>query len=95
MKKSAFLFAGVCAASALVGAGVSAYVVADRLGSSEASDVYSSILSAIANGRNRITDISQYIHEDRSKVAKYLLTLQTLHFVEKQVPCGESDTDRK
>lgn len=59
------------------------------------TNVYSSILSAIANGRNRITDISQYIHEDRSKVAKYLLTLQTLHFVEKQVPCGESDTDRK
>ena len=40
MKKSAFLFAGVCAASALVGAGVSAYVVADRLGSSEASVEY-------------------------------------------------------
>ncbi len=40
MKKSAFLFVGVCAASALVGAGVSAYVVADRLGSSETQIEY-------------------------------------------------------
>lgn len=40
MKKSAFLFMGVCAASALVGAGVSAYVVADRLGSAETQIEY-------------------------------------------------------
>ncbi len=40
MKKSALLFVGVCAASALVGAGVSAYVVADRFGSSDAQVEY-------------------------------------------------------
>ena len=59
------------------------------------TNVYSSILSAIANGRNKITDIANYIHEDRSKVSKYLLTLQTLRLIEKRVPCGELETSRK
>ena len=59
------------------------------------TNVYSSILSAIANGKNKIVEISNYVHEDRTKVAKYLLTLQTLRLIEKRVPCGESDTSKK
>ena len=59
------------------------------------TNVYSSILSAIANGRNKITDIANYIHEDRSKVAKYIITLQTMRLIEKRVPCGESETRKK
>lgn len=59
------------------------------------TNVYSSILSAIANGRNKITDIANYIHEDRGKVSKYIITLQTLRLIEKRVPCGESDTSKK
>lgn len=58
-------------------------------------NVYSSILSAIANGRNKIIDIANFIHEDRTKVAKYLITLQTLRLIEKRVPCGESETSKK
>lgn len=59
------------------------------------TNVYSSILSAIANGRNKIIDIANFIHEDRTKVAKYLITLQTLRLIEKRVPCGESETSKK
>ena len=53
------------------------------------------MLSAIANGKNRITDISNSIHEDRSKVSKYLQTLLTLQLIEKRVPCGESLNSKK
>ena len=59
------------------------------------TNVYNSILSAIANGRNKIVDIANYIHENRSKVAKYLITLQTLRLIEKRVPCGEPKTSKK
>ena len=59
------------------------------------TNVYSSILSAIANGRNKIMDIANYIHEERSKVAKYLITLQTLRLIEKRIPCGDPETSKK
>lgn len=58
-------------------------------------NIYSSILSAIANGKNKIIDIANYIHEDRSKVAKYSITLQTLRLIEKSVPCGDLETSKK
>ena len=59
------------------------------------TNVYNSILSAIANGRNRVQEISDYLHEEKSKVSKYLTVLQTLRLVEKKVPCGESTISRK
>lgn len=59
------------------------------------TNVYSSILSAIANGRNKIIDIANFIHEDRTKVAKYLITLQTLRLIEKRIPCGDPETSKK
>ena len=36
-------------------------------------NVYNSILEAIARGYNRLTEISDCIHEDRGKCSKYLL----------------------
>lgn len=59
------------------------------------TNTYNSILSAIATGRNRIIEIADYIHEDRTKVSKYLTILQTLRLVEKRVPCGENDKSKK
>ena len=59
------------------------------------TNIYSSILLAIANGKNKIIDIANYIHEDRTKIAKYLVTLQTLRLIEKRVPCGEPKTSKK
>ena len=59
------------------------------------TNVYSSILSAIANSRNKIIDIANFIHEDRTKVAKYMITLQTLRLIEKRIPCGEPETSKK
>ncbi len=59
------------------------------------TNVYNSILSAIANGKSKVTEISDSIHEERSKVSKYLLTLQTMRLIEKTVPCGESKDSRK
>lgn len=56
---------------------------------------YNSILCAIASGRNRIIEIADYIHEDRTKVSKYLITLQMLRLVEKKVPCGDNDKSKK
>ena len=58
-------------------------------------NVYNSILSAIANGRNKVQEISDYLHEDSSKVSKYLVVLQTMRLVEKAVPCGEKPDSRK
>ena len=51
--------------------------------------VYNSILEAVANGCNRVVEIADRIHEEKSKCSKYMLTLQTLHLLEKHVPCGE------
>ena len=59
------------------------------------TNVYNSILSAISNGKNKVTEISDFIHEERSKVSKYLITLQTMRLIEKKVPCGESIDSRK
>lgn len=59
------------------------------------TNIYNSILSAIATGRNKVIDIANHIHEDKAKVSKYLTTLQTLRLVEKTVPCGEGNNSRK
>lgn len=57
--------------------------------------VYNSILEAVSNGRNRVTEIADHIHEDKSKCSKYILTLQSIRLLEKHVPCGEPETSRK
>lgn len=57
--------------------------------------MYSSILAAIANGRNKVVDIADYIHEERTKVSKYLITLQMLRLIEKRIPCGDKETSKK
>lgn len=59
------------------------------------TNTYNSILSAIANGRNRIIEIADYIYESQTKVSKYLTTLQTLRLIEKRVPCCENDKSKK
>lgn len=58
-------------------------------------NVYNSILGAIANGKNKVQEISDYLHEEKSKVSKYLVVLQTMRLVEKKVPCGEGAGSRK
>ncbi|MDD3360046.1 MAG: ATP-binding protein [Hespellia sp.] len=57
--------------------------------------VYNSILEAIARGYNKVTEIADCIHEDKSKCSKYLATLQTIRLVEKIVPCGEAEKSKK
>ena len=42
------------------------------------TNIYNSILSAIAIGRNKVIDITNHIYEYKAKVSKYLTTLQTL-----------------
>ena len=37
--------------------------------------VYNSILEAISNGCNKIREIADRIHEEKSKCSKYMLTL--------------------
>lgn len=57
--------------------------------------VYNSILEAISNGCNKVCEIADRIHEEKSKCSKYLLTLQTLRLIEKCVPCTEPETSKK
>ena len=57
--------------------------------------IYNSILSALANGKNKVSEIASFIHEDISKVSKYLITLQIMRLIEKKVPCGENPESRK
>ena len=57
--------------------------------------VYNSILESISNGCNKITEIADRIHEEKSKCSKYMLTLRTLRLIEKCVPCNESATRKK
>lgn len=58
-------------------------------------NVYNSILSAIATGRNRVQEMADYLHEENTKVSKYLTILQTMRLVEKVVSCGEGANSRK
>lgn len=51
--------------------------------------IYGSILASIAGGANKLSEIADRIHEDRSKVGKYLNTLETLRLVTRVTPCGE------
>ncbi|MCQ2913744.1 MAG: ATP-binding protein [Alphaproteobacteria bacterium] len=57
--------------------------------------IYNSILEAIATGCNKISLISDRIHEEKSKCSKYLLTLQCMQLVEKQIPYGENSESKK
>lgn len=57
--------------------------------------VYNSILEAIARGYNKVTEIADCIHEDKSKCSKYLTTLLTIRLVEKRVPCAEPAGSKK
>lgn len=58
-------------------------------------NVYNSILEAIAKGCNKVAEIADCIHEDKSKCSKYLLTLITIRLVEKKTPCGEPAGSKK
>jgi len=57
--------------------------------------VYNSILEAVSNGCNRVIEISDRIHEEKSKCSKYMLTLQSIRLLEKKVPCGEPESGKK
>ncbi len=57
--------------------------------------VYNSILEALSNGCNKICEIADRIHEEKSKCSKYMLTLLTLRVIEKSIPCTEPETSKK
>lgn len=59
------------------------------------SNVYNSILQAIAGGSNRPSEIASAIHEEQTKVNKYIGTLVNLRLVGKSVPCGEKSDSKK
>ncbi len=58
-------------------------------------NVYNSILGAIAGGYNKVTEIADCIHEDKSKCSKYITVLQSIRLVEKRVPCYEQGRSKK
>ena len=59
------------------------------------TNIYNSILQAIASGTNRISEIASQIHEEQTKVNKYLGTLINLRLVTKVFPCTEKAEGKK
>lgn len=57
--------------------------------------VYNSILEAISNECNRVAEISDRIHEEKSKCSKYILILQSIRLLQRKVPCGNVKTSKK
>lgn len=59
------------------------------------TNIYNSILQAIAGGTNRSSEIAAAIHEEQTKVNKYIGTLVNLRLITKVVPCGEKQDCKK
>lgn len=59
------------------------------------TNMYNSILQTIASGTNRSSEIASSIHEEQSKVNKYMQTLLTLRLISKIVPCAEKKESKK
>lgn len=59
------------------------------------TNMYNSILQTIASGTNRSSEIASSIHEEQSKVNKYMQTLLTLRLISKIVPCAEKNESKK
>lgn len=57
--------------------------------------IYNSIFEAIAGGASRMNEISQKIHEESQKCAKYMNTLRNIKLIEKITPCGEPESSKK
>ena len=57
--------------------------------------VYNSIFEAIAGGASRMNEISQKIHEESQKCAKYINTLRNIRLLDKITPCGEAESSKK
>ncbi|MBQ8878464.1 MAG: ATP-binding protein [Lachnospiraceae bacterium] len=57
--------------------------------------VYNSIFEAIAGGASRMNEISQKIHEESQKCAKYINTLRNIRLLNKITPCGEPESSKK
>ncbi len=51
--------------------------------------VYNSILEAVANGCNRVVEIADRIHEEKSKCSKYMMMLEALRMWDKPVTWEE------
>ena len=59
------------------------------------TNIYNSILQAVASGTNRTSEIASAIHEDATKVNKYIGTLVALRLLSKMIPCGEPSDSKK
>lgn len=58
--------------------------------------IYNAIISAIAAGSTRISDIANHIKEEPTKVMKYIKSLMELHIITKIIPFGEDrETSRR
>ena len=57
--------------------------------------VYNSIFEAIANGSSRMNEISQKVHEDSQKCAKYINTLRSIKLLDKITPAGEDENSKR
>ncbi|MDO4265836.1 MAG: ATP-binding protein [Eubacteriales bacterium] len=58
--------------------------------------MYNSIISAIASGASRISDIANRLGEDNTKIGKYLRTILNLQLAVKKYPFGDNpETSKK
>lgn len=56
---------------------------------------YNSVLLAVSDGATRLGEVAAKVHEDSTKVSKYIETLKELRILKKEVPYGEKDSSRK
>ena len=58
-------------------------------------NIYNSILQAVASGTNRTSEIASAIHEEQTKVGKYISILISLRFLTKVASCTENPESKK
>ena len=58
-------------------------------------NIYNSILQAVAGGTNRGSEIAAEIHEEQTKVGKYIGILRSLRLLTKIAPCTENIDGKK
>lgn len=61
----------------------------------ENTNVYKSILKAIAHGKNRLTEIKDFLKLKKTDITPYLKNLIETDFIQRKIPYGDTENSRK
>jgi len=59
------------------------------------TNVYKSILKAIAHGKNRLTEIKDFLNLKKTDITPYLKNLIETDFIQRKIPYGDNENSRK